>query len=38
MPPSCQIRKAKKGNVDIFSYIKEGYEPDQLEEIRLAIL
>ncbi len=32
-----QIRKAKQGNVNIFPYIKEGYEPYQLEEIRLAL-
>lgn len=25
-----QIRKAKIGHVDIFSYIEEGYEPDQI--------
>ncbi len=32
-----QIRKAKLGHVDIFSYIEQGYEPDQLEEIRLGL-
>ena len=32
-----QIRKAKQGNVNIFPYIQKGYEPDQLEEIRLAL-